>query len=119
MEDAPEDSEIEPQPKRPAIGEGESPSSSLRARDSQSPPRRSNARRSSAPYNKKFDSLEFKRDIKPSPQSIRPAPAGRRIWNPETDALPKQSLESPSNRASKGNPKNGPRRDRRPHQSAG
>lgn len=117
-----EETEQEPQPKRPAIGEGESPSSSMRARDSQSPPRRSKARPTSAGYSKKIDNFDFKRDSKASPaqqQSIRPAPAGRRIWNPDTDALPKQNMESPGNRGPKANSKGLARRDRRPHQSAG
>lgn len=125
MEDPAEANELEPQPKRPAIGEGESPSTSSRARDSQSPPKRSKAPRpNSAPYNKKVDSFDYKRDSKAMAgpahhQSTRPAPAGRRIWNPETDALPKQSVESPANRVPKGNPNNLARRDRRPHQSTG
>jgi len=110
MEDAPEDSEppVEPQPKRPAIGEGESPSSSMRARDSQSPPRRSKARPMSAQHNKKVESFDYKRDSKASPfqqQSVRPALAGRRIWNPETDAVPKQSNDTPNNRGTRTNPK--------------
>lgn len=123
MEDPAEANELEPQPKRPAIGEGESPSTSSRARDSQSPPKRSKAPRpNSAPYNKKVDGFDYKRDSKAMAgpahlQSTRPAPAGRRIWNPETDALPKQSVESPANRVPKGNPNILARRDRRQHQS--
>lgn len=121
-EDVAEDNLLEPQPKRPAIGEGESPSSSSRARGSQSPPKGSNAARpNSSPCSKKTDSFDYNRDSKAmagvaQQQSIRPAPTGRRIWNPDTDALPKQSVESLSNRNPKANPKNLTRRDRRPHQ---
>lgn len=114
--------EQEPLPQRAAIREGESPS--LRARESQVPPRRFRAKPNSAPYSEKIAPFDFTRNGNTRPmrqQPKRPAPAGSRISNTSTYALPTDSVPktSPSSNDPRTKLQRSRHLDSRPHQSAG
>jgi len=85
--------------KRPAFDDNGSPSSSMRARDSESPPpRRSKARPASS--QSQSESFRLHGSQRLSGQSFaempvsRPSTAGKRLWQPETDTPPRNPIKT-------------------------